>query len=59
MVAMKMRNKDGAHLGKVDMRAPELHLCSLATIHHEALATHLDELRGSTVLEGGKSAAAP
>ena len=56
---MKMRNKDGAHLGKVDMRAPELHLCSLATIHHEALATHLDELRGSTVLEGGQSAAAP
>ena len=59
MVAMKMRNKDGAHLGKVDMRAPELHLCSLATIYHIALSPHLYELRGSIVFQGWQRTATP
>ena len=54
-----MRNKDGCHLGKVYMRAPELHLRPLATIHHEALATHLDELRRSTMFKGGQRTTTP
>ena len=52
VVAMHVTDKDGIQFGEMDVRATELHLRSFTAIHHEALASHLDELRGSVMFEG-------
>lgn len=59
MITMKMRNKDSIYLSKVNMSATELHLGTLATIHHKAFATHLNNLGRGTMLKGGQSTATP
>ncbi len=55
MIAMKMADEYGIHLGKVNMCASELHLGALPAIDQKALATHFHELRGSIVFERRQS----
>ena len=39
-----MGNKDSRQLGKTDVGASQLYLCTLATVHHELLATYFHHL---------------
>ena len=59
MISMHVGDEDSVQLGEVDMRATELHLCTLATIYHIALSPHLYELRGSIVFQGWQRTATP
>lgn len=56
---MEMRNKDGTNFGEMHMRTSQLYLRTLATIHHEHLPPHLNNLGGGIMLKGGQRTATP
>ena len=59
MVAMHVTDKDGIQLREMNVRAAELHLSTFTTINHEALAPHLNELRGSVMFKSRQRTATP
>ena len=53
---MQMGDKDGREFRKTDMRAAQLHLGALPTIHHKLLPTYLNHLGRRVMTECGQGA---